>query len=68
MLRGFELYPRWVPLTDCQTKVTYKQLLTVLLHVLTPMFECHAGRSKTLISHQLSPVDQFRMPTCSGKL
>ena len=35
--------------TDCKTKQ-----LTVLLHVPTPMCECHVGGSKTLISHQLN--------------
>lgn len=43
--------------TDCKTKQ-----LTVLLHVPTPMCECHVGGSQTLISDQLSPVDQFLMP------
>lgn len=35
--------------TDCKTKQ-----LTVLLHVPTPMCECHVGGSKTLISHRLN--------------
>ena len=35
--------------TDCKTKQ-----LTVLLHVPTPMCECHVGGSKPLISHELT--------------